>query len=85
MSPTFIIAANDNDRLYRVDDIEWDTCGYDIEDLPAVAYVWADDEDEALDAVSEETGWCIEAAVVEEIDPRTLGIDDDTPPWETAA
>ena len=86
MTRRFLIASGDhNELLYRVSDIDWDTDGQNIADLPECVYVWADDEDEALDAASDEVGWCIEAAVVEEIDPETLGSLGDTPPWETAA
>ena len=82
----FLIASGDhNELLYRVSDIDWDTDGEEIADLPESAYVWADDEDEALEAVSDEAGWCIEGAVVEEIDPEALGSLGDTPPWEAAA
>jgi len=51
----------------EVNDIEWDTDGVDQDflNLPDRMIVEVDDEGEAVDACTDETGWCIKSASVE--------------------
>ena len=52
-------------RKYTLTDIKWDTDGENV-DLPTSMRVSADDADDAVDVASDETGFCIPSAGVEE-------------------
>ena len=51
----------------KVKNIEWDTDGVDQDflNLPDNMEVEVDNEDEAVDACTDKTGWCINSASVE--------------------
>ena len=51
---------------FRVTNIIWETDGYKVK-LPKTVVVEAEDEDEALDAVSDEYGWLIQSCSIEEM------------------
>lgn len=52
---------------FRVTNIEWETDGAVIEGLPSAMDVEAEDEDDAVNRVSDEHGWLIANCRVEEI------------------
>ena len=58
---------DEQDHLYRLTEIEWDTDGETIPHLPQTIDIRASDEHDALDVASDEVGWCIEQCVVEHL------------------
>lgn len=57
--------SDETRQKFRVYDIEWDTDGEDVDGLPSEIICYADNEDAAVDAASDETGWCISSCSVE--------------------
>ena len=56
--------------LWKITDIEWDTDGKDIEDLPTEVRMELDedeDEDEIADTLSDLFGWCVNSYNAEQI------------------
>jgi hypothetical protein len=54
---------------FKVSKIVWDTDGQDQDflNLPDNMEVEADNEDEAVDACTDKTGWCISSATVDKV------------------
>lgn len=51
--------------MFQISAIEWDTDGLKIKGLPETATVEADDDEEALDRLSDEHGWLIADCKIE--------------------
>ena len=60
---------------YKLTNINWDTDGEEVK-LPKTITVLAVSEDEAINAATDKTGWCIKGATVKAVKPKPLTQED---------
>lgn len=60
---------------YKLTNINWDTDGEEVK-LPKTMTVLAVSEDEAINAATDKTGWCIKGATVKAVKPKPLTQED---------